>query len=182
MVAQTSLVVVGSADDCLRVCKSKRKIEGVTQSMVDNMVMDEIAEFATNCLLNSPRPKQTIKDPNGQKANLLLSNNSSNLAATGGPPPIAAVPGAREVPSTASVTTSAYNRKRKMSLSADAVHDSTKNARTNKQQNTPAQRKTPKSQKTPRADKNLLNQNQQALDAAIQSILPATVCDFMVLY
>jgi regulatory NSL complex subunit 3 len=39
MLAQTSLVVVGSADDCLRVCKTKRKIEGVTQTMVDNLVM-----------------------------------------------------------------------------------------------------------------------------------------------
>ncbi|XP_052865090.1 KAT8 regulatory NSL complex subunit 3 isoform X2 [Anopheles cruzii] len=58
MVAQTSLVVVGSADECLRVSKTKRKIEGVTQSMVDNMVADEIAEFATNCLLSPPSSKQ----------------------------------------------------------------------------------------------------------------------------
>ncbi|XP_065092627.1 KAT8 regulatory NSL complex subunit 3-like isoform X2 [Ochlerotatus camptorhynchus] len=174
MIAQTSLVVVGSADDCLRVCKSKRKIEGVTQSMVDNMVMDEVAEFATNCLLNPPRPKQTIKDPNGQKSNLLLSNNSSNLAATGGPPPIPAVPGGRDVPSAAAAATTAYNRKRKMSQSADAINDTAKNARTNRQQTPSAQRKTPKSQKQSRADKMLLHQNQQALDAAIQSILPAT--------
>uniref|UniRef100_A0A2M4A3S7 Putative kat8 regulatory nsl complex subunit 3 n=1 Tax=Anopheles triannulatus TaxID=58253 RepID=A0A2M4A3S7_9DIPT len=52
MNAQTSLVVVGSADECLRVSKTKRKIEGVTQSMTDNMVADEIADFATSCLLN----------------------------------------------------------------------------------------------------------------------------------
>uniref|UniRef100_A0A182PP92 KANL3/Tex30 alpha/beta hydrolase-like domain-containing protein n=1 Tax=Anopheles epiroticus TaxID=199890 RepID=A0A182PP92_9DIPT len=56
---QTSLVVVGAADECLRVSKTKRKIEGVTQSMVDNMVADEIAEFATNCLVSPPRPKQS---------------------------------------------------------------------------------------------------------------------------
>lgn len=39
MQAQTSLVVVGSADDALRVGKHKRQIEGVTQTMVDNMIM-----------------------------------------------------------------------------------------------------------------------------------------------
>uniref|UniRef100_A0A182XFD3 KANL3/Tex30 alpha/beta hydrolase-like domain-containing protein n=1 Tax=Anopheles quadriannulatus TaxID=34691 RepID=A0A182XFD3_ANOQN len=59
MSTQTSLVVVGAADECLRVSKTKRKIEGVTQSMVDNMVADEIAEFATNCLVSPPRPKQS---------------------------------------------------------------------------------------------------------------------------
>ncbi|XP_052902416.1 KAT8 regulatory NSL complex subunit 3 [Anopheles moucheti] len=59
MSTQTSLVVVGAADECLRVSKTKRKIEGVTQSMVDNMVADEIAEFATNCLVSPPRTKQS---------------------------------------------------------------------------------------------------------------------------
>lgn len=59
MSTQTSLVVVGAADECLRVSKTKRKIEGVTQSMVDNMVADEIAEFATNCLVSPPRSKQS---------------------------------------------------------------------------------------------------------------------------
>lgn len=39
MKAQTSLVVVGSADDALRVEKRKRIIEAVTQTMVDNMIM-----------------------------------------------------------------------------------------------------------------------------------------------
>lgn len=39
MQAQTSLVVVGSADDALRVGKTKRQIESVTQTMVDNMIM-----------------------------------------------------------------------------------------------------------------------------------------------
>uniref|UniRef100_U5EQX1 Putative kat8 regulatory nsl complex subunit 3 n=1 Tax=Corethrella appendiculata TaxID=1370023 RepID=U5EQX1_9DIPT len=72
MVAQTNLVVIGSADDCLRVGKHKRKIEGITQSMVDNMVMDEIAEFATACLLNPPKPKPSSKDNNGQNKNLLI--------------------------------------------------------------------------------------------------------------
>lgn len=38
MAAQTSLVVVGSADDALRTNKFNRHLEGVTQSMVDNMI------------------------------------------------------------------------------------------------------------------------------------------------
>lgn len=48
--APTSTVVVGSADDYLRVSKTKRRLEGVTQEMVDNMIVDEIADFATKCL------------------------------------------------------------------------------------------------------------------------------------
>ncbi|XP_055545674.1 KAT8 regulatory NSL complex subunit 3 [Wyeomyia smithii] len=174
MVAQTSLVVVGSADDCLRVCKSKRKIEGVTQSMVDNMVMDEVAEFATNSLLDPPRPKQTIKDPNGQKSNLLLSNTSTNLAATGGPA-IGALPPPAPAPLPQSVTSNAASngpvgpgRKRKTSVSADH-NEQFKIARNSK----PA-KKTAKTAKQLRAENLLLQQNQQAIDAAVQSILPDT--------
>ncbi|XP_055611932.1 KAT8 regulatory NSL complex subunit 3-like [Uranotaenia lowii] len=174
MVAQTSLVVVGSADDCLRVCKSKRKIEGVTQSMVDNMIMDEVAEFATNCLLNPPRPKQSIKDPNGQKSNLLLSNNSSNLAATGGIPNIpatgaASVHAANAAGSRGTTPYTAQNRKRKMSPIA-GDHDMNKTLKMNNSRVTP--KKIVKPIKPTRAEKMLLHQNQKALDAAIQSILP----------
>lgn len=50
LTAPTSTVVVGSADDYLRVSKTKRKLEGVTQEMVDNMVVDEIAGFASLCV------------------------------------------------------------------------------------------------------------------------------------
>lgn len=57
MQANTSMVVIGSADDALRVGKTKRKIEGITQSMIDNMIMDEIAEFATTCLENPTKYK-----------------------------------------------------------------------------------------------------------------------------
>lgn len=155
MIAQTSLVVVGSADDCLRVCKTKRKIEGVTQSMVDNMVMDEVAEFTTNWLLNPPRPKSAIKDPNGQKSNLLLSNNSSNLAATGGPAVIAPTPAPAPIQN---------NRKRRMSQSAGGEHGE-------KVRKQPVKR-TPKVPKQPRTEKMLMQQSQKALDAAILSILP----------
>lgn len=50
MQAQTSLVVVGSADDALRVGKTKRQIEGVTQTMVDNMIMVRF-RFKCFCLV-----------------------------------------------------------------------------------------------------------------------------------
>lgn len=162
MIAQTSLVVVGSADDCLRVCKTKRKIEGVTQSMVDNMVMDEVAEFTTNWLLNPPRPKPAIKDPNGQpKSNLLLSNNSSNLAATGGP---ATISSATVPPPIAA------NRKRRISQSAGGVDgEPPKAARAS---NKTTAKRTPKNQKQPRPEKLLMQPSQKALDAAIMSILP----------
>lgn len=42
MTAQTSLVVVGSADDALRVNKLNRQMEGVSQSMIDSMIVVSI--------------------------------------------------------------------------------------------------------------------------------------------
>jgi len=57
MTAPSTLLTVGSADDYLRVCKKKRKLEGVTQEMVDNMIVDEIAEFATKCI-QRPLPQK----------------------------------------------------------------------------------------------------------------------------
>lgn len=54
--APSSTCVIGSADDYLRISKTKRRLEGVTQEMVDNMVVDEIADFATKCL-QRPLPK-----------------------------------------------------------------------------------------------------------------------------
>lgn len=57
MTAPTTLLTVGSADDYLRVSKKKRKLEGVTQEMIDNMIVDEIAEFATKCI-QRPLPQK----------------------------------------------------------------------------------------------------------------------------
>lgn len=57
MTAPTTLLTIGSADDYLRVSKKKRKLEGVTQEMVDNMIVDEIAEFATKCI-QRPLPQK----------------------------------------------------------------------------------------------------------------------------
>jgi hypothetical protein len=39
MKAETGLVVVGSADDQLRVGKTKKLMEGVTQSMIDRCIL-----------------------------------------------------------------------------------------------------------------------------------------------
>ncbi|KAH8290703.1 hypothetical protein KR054_005162, partial [Drosophila jambulina] len=57
MQSESSLVVVGSADDALRVPKSKRRIEGVTQAMVDYMVVEEIFDFVSRTLNNPPGPR-----------------------------------------------------------------------------------------------------------------------------
>ncbi|XP_016973614.1 uncharacterized protein LOC108040603 isoform X8 [Drosophila rhopaloa] len=57
MQSESSLVVVGSADDALRVPKSKRRIEGVTQSMVDSMVVEEVFDFVNRTLSNPPGPR-----------------------------------------------------------------------------------------------------------------------------
>jgi len=45
MQAETSLVVVGGADDRLRMSHGRRRAEGVTQRMVDRCILDKIADF-----------------------------------------------------------------------------------------------------------------------------------------
>ena len=36
---ETGLIIVGSADDHLRISKGKQKIEGITQGMVDHCII-----------------------------------------------------------------------------------------------------------------------------------------------
>lgn len=79
MQAQTSLVVVGSADDSLRVGHTKRQIEGVTQAMVDNMIIDEVAEFAATCIVNPPAPRDVTAE---LAANAKLANGPAATAAS----------------------------------------------------------------------------------------------------
>ena len=45
LLADTSLLVIGGADDQLRLTSAKKKKEGVTQSVVDRRIMDDIGEF-----------------------------------------------------------------------------------------------------------------------------------------
>ncbi|XP_043265684.1 KAT8 regulatory NSL complex subunit 3 [Colletes gigas] len=55
MLVETGLVVVGTADDHLRISTAKKISEGITQSMVDRYILDEIGDFVGSILLQ-PHP------------------------------------------------------------------------------------------------------------------------------
>ncbi|XP_055389726.1 mucin-5AC isoform X1 [Condylostylus longicornis] len=89
MKSETSLLVVGSADDVLRISKSKKQIENLTQSMVDSMVTDEIHEFIKSCICKPPGPRtptslignsfpQSGNTNQGRKSNANTSSNSNS--------------------------------------------------------------------------------------------------------
>lgn len=111
MQAQTSLVVVGSADDALRVGKTKRQIEGVTQAMVDNMIIDEVSEFANACILNPPTPR----DLHAENAQLTNGGLTTTTVAVGG------APGAAGACATAAACSASAGKKRRSSTTLDAV-------------------------------------------------------------
>lgn len=73
MMAPTALVVVGSADDCLQVPHGKRRLEKITQSMVDSIVMDEVADFTSNCISNPPAALKKRPVPNSASIVILDS-------------------------------------------------------------------------------------------------------------
>ncbi|XP_021919608.1 KAT8 regulatory NSL complex subunit 3 isoform X3 [Zootermopsis nevadensis] len=56
MRVETGLVVVGSADDQLRVGKTKKLMEGVTQSMIDRCILDEVGDFLGSILMHPYQP------------------------------------------------------------------------------------------------------------------------------
>ncbi|XP_044762130.1 KAT8 regulatory NSL complex subunit 3 isoform X2 [Coccinella septempunctata] len=62
MRVETGLVVVGSADNFLRISKKKKRTEGITQSVVDRCIVDEIGEFISGLIL-SPFPPQIRQSP-----------------------------------------------------------------------------------------------------------------------
>ena len=55
MRAETSMLLIGGADDKLRMAKCKKKAEGITQSMVDRCIAEEIQNFISY-VLNAPPP------------------------------------------------------------------------------------------------------------------------------
>ncbi|XP_017889717.1 KAT8 regulatory NSL complex subunit 3 [Ceratina calcarata] len=55
MMVETSLVVVGTADDNLRISTVKKISKGITQNMVDKCILDEIGDFVGTILLQ-PHP------------------------------------------------------------------------------------------------------------------------------
>lgn len=120
MQAQTSLVVVGSADDALRVGKTKRQIEGVTQAMVDNMIIDEVSEFAATCIINPPAPRDLNAE---QAANAKLTNGPSSAAAQRGGVCAAAA---------AAAAASGSQKKRRGSICVDGAEPTVKAAKTAK--------------------------------------------------
>jgi len=66
---QSGLIVIGSADEHLRVTSVKKRSEGLTQSMIDRCILDEVGDFLASVLTQpvirpvSPRPvKQALSN------------------------------------------------------------------------------------------------------------------------
>lgn len=84
MRVRTGLVVVGSADDHLRMAKSRRRRHGVTQAIVDRCVLDEIADFVGEVLSAPPPPAQPAQQTQpGQQ-----SQQQMGIATLPPPPPV----------------------------------------------------------------------------------------------
>ena len=55
MSVETGLVIVGGADDQLRMTNKKKKSELVTQSIVDRCIIDQIRNFLVSVLIKQPQ-------------------------------------------------------------------------------------------------------------------------------
>ncbi|XP_075544041.1 reduction in Cnn dots 1 [Dermacentor variabilis] len=75
MKAVSGLVVVGGADDSLHMCALKKRLEGVTQSMVDRCVLDEVGSFL-QWVLSAPH-----MGPAGSMASKVTAATATSLAA-----------------------------------------------------------------------------------------------------
>ncbi|KAL2718189.1 KAT8 regulatory NSL complex subunit 3 isoform X1 [Vespula squamosa] len=70
MLVETSLVVIGTADDYLRISTAKKISEGITQSMVDRCILEEIGDFVGSILLQPhPLPLRSISVTNCENKN-----------------------------------------------------------------------------------------------------------------
>ncbi|KAI4490645.1 hypothetical protein M0804_003589 [Polistes exclamans] len=84
MLVETSLVVIGTADDYLRISTTKKISEGITQSMVDRCILEEIGDFVGSILLQpNPLPLRSIsvtnyENKNNKKDNRKRRNSTSS--------------------------------------------------------------------------------------------------------
>lgn len=84
MLVETSLVVVGTADDNLRISTAKKISEGITQSMVDRCILDEIGDFVGTILLQPhplplrPMSLSNYENKNNRKESRKRRNSTSS--------------------------------------------------------------------------------------------------------
>ncbi|CAH2009974.1 unnamed protein product [Acanthoscelides obtectus] len=103
MRVETGLIVVGSADDYLRISKKKKKAEGVTQSIVDKCIVEEIGEFCSG-LIMSPFPPTLRQSP--PTASVVHHPADANIPMRKGKPPIIShsTPTSSQAPASSSST------------------------------------------------------------------------------
>nr|CAH0113201.1 unnamed protein product [Daphnia galeata] len=78
MKAESSLIVVDGAVDSLRMLKWKRKLQNVTQSMVDACILEEISTFFSTVLTQVSNPVSGKKSPVERKADATSLNPGPN--------------------------------------------------------------------------------------------------------
>ncbi|RUS85827.1 hypothetical protein EGW08_006379 [Elysia chlorotica] len=81
---ETGLLLVGGADDQLRMSRSKKRHSGLTQAMVDRCIMEEMLEFLGNTLFqvmvnpdNTEEPEVTKKQAKKRKPKDMSSTSGS---------------------------------------------------------------------------------------------------------